>query len=137
MELATALKATKDGFQFVRDLRSALQRQEVNPNEVSDRLLQVQELLLEMQVTLAETQEENRGLRRQLEEQQRVADIGNQFSDSEGVFWYNNYPYCPNCWNVDRKPMRLNGPYASASDANSSWTCPIHNSKYYLRRRQW
>jgi hypothetical protein len=47
MDLVTAIKAGKDGFQFVRDLRGAIQREEVKPAEVRTVYL-IQEILLEL-----------------------------------------------------------------------------------------
>ena len=43
----------------------------------------------------------------------RMADFGAEFTKGEGLYWRDNFPYCPSCWDVDRKPVRLGGPVHS------------------------
>jgi hypothetical protein len=131
MNFAPGLSATKTGFDLIKSAHELLTKPDVNPAEVQARLLELQALMLEAQRALGEAEDENRHLQRQIDELRRTADFGKDFKFENGVYWYRDYPYCPNCWDVDRKPIRLTGPYGMT---NSDWDCPIHKSKFYLKK---
>ena len=136
MDFTVGLSATKTGFELIKGIRDLLKRDQVDPHEISNRLMELQELMLEAQGSLGEAQDENRKLRHEIEELRRVADFGKEFQFDEGVYWCREYPYCPNCWDADKKPIRLDGPYHAASPEESVWSCPVHRSKYYLKKRR-
>jgi hypothetical protein len=131
--LVTGLSATKTGFDLIRSLRESLGRPDVNPGDIQARLVELQSLMLDAQRALADADEENRELRRQLDDRSRIEEFGKQFQFEEGVYWHREYPYCPNCWDTDLKPTRLDGPYANINNSAQKWNCPIHKSVYHLR----
>jgi hypothetical protein len=131
MNIAAALSDAKTAFELARALQSGLARQQIKPEEVPARLMELQQHILSMQAILHDLAEENRTLSRRVEELQRSADFGKEFKFEDGVYWYRDYPYCPNCWDVDRKPIRLTGPYGMT---NADWDCPIHRAKFYLKK---
>jgi hypothetical protein len=134
MAISEGLSATKAGFELVRGALELLKRQDVDRNEVTARLLELQGLILETQRALGDAEDENRGLRRRVDELTNVVEFGNDFEFEEGVYWKRNYPYCPNCWDAERKPTRLSGPYAS-SGPKSRWDCPLHKTIFHLLRK--
>lgn len=139
--VGVGLSAVKTSFDLIRSLRELLTKPEVNPDEVQARLLEIQALLIDAQKGLADAEDENRLLRGRIEELERSADFGKDFTFEEGVYWYRDYPYCPNCWDRDRKATRLDGPYVALHDVNAAsntktlWKCMAHASMYYLKRR--
>ena len=135
MAIGEGLVAAKTGFDLIKTLREVLKRETVDPHEVSNRLMELQELMLEAQAALGEAQEHERDLNAQIREFKRTADFGADFRFEEGVYWKREYPYCPNCWDADRKPIALVGP-SDYSD-HTVWDCPIHKSRYHLRKRGW
>ena len=134
MELAGALKAGKYGFDLVKGIRETLRRDDVDPREISNRLMEIQELLLEMQSALGDAQEENRRLKAQLAEDDLLAKLSDQLAFQESVYWKKREdaslepePYCPKCWEKDQKLIHLNpgatrGFYACGID-NTSYKC--------------
>jgi len=133
MELGTAIKAGKDGFQFVRDLRGAIQREEVKPTEVADRLLQIQQLLLELQAALSGALDENRELRRQLDDKaDKKAVAADMVWELDGHFFVKNseralglIPYCPTCWKSNGKDVPL-----AATCTPGFFRCAIHDTPF-------
>lgn len=98
--------------------------------------MELQQHILTMQAVVHDLADENRKLRYKVEEFERITDFGKDFESKEGVYWRDNYPYCPNCWEADRKPTRLAGPYRIANSPSThpikKWNCPIHNITYCL-----
>lgn len=132
MSIAVGLSATKTGFDLIKSVRELLKRPEVDPAEISARLLELQELMLDARSALAEAQEDNAKLQTQVDELSRMADFGATFSSANGVYWHDGFPYCPVCWEVDRKPVRLGGPVPPYGSAFQDWTCPFHKSTFKL-----
>lgn len=133
--ITAGLSATKTGFDLARSIREALKKEKVDPKEISNQLIELQELLLQAKTALISAQDEKTELVKKIEELQRANAIGAQFEFDEGVYWFRNYPYCPNCWDADKKPTRLDGPFFSNDRSKHSWTCSVHKSKYYLHNR--
>ena len=137
MSVAAGLTATKAGLDVAKLLMDKLHGPDVDVHDVRAK---VQEMLIHVvnaQVALGEAQVEISELRHQVDERNRIENFGNAFVFEEGMYWYRDYPYCPNCWDSDRKPIRLDSPYAT-NTSNTAWNCSQHKSKYYLKRRpQW
>jgi hypothetical protein len=135
MNLTAALSTAKTAFDLARSLQNGLAIGQVKPEEVPARLMELQQHILSMQAIVHDLAEENRGLNEEVSDLKRCADFGKEFTFDEGVYWYRDYPYCPNCWDSDRKPIRLDGPYASNSETSCHFNCPQHKSKYYVKVR--
>jgi hypothetical protein len=132
MSIAAGLSATKTGFDLIKSVRELLKRQEVDPAEISARLLELQELMLDARTALSDAEEENKTLRTRIEGLVRMADFGDAFSRANGVYWHDGFPYCPVCWEVDRKPVRLGGPEPPYGSLFQDWTCSFHKSVFKL-----
>jgi hypothetical protein len=131
--IASGLSATKAGFELVKSLREVLRKDEIDPHEVSNRLMELQELMLDARSALADAQDEKAKLEARIAELTRMADIGQRFEHKEGMYWYERFPYCPTCWDVDRKPVRLAGPVRNEKDKVwNIWTCPYHKTAFHL-----
>jgi hypothetical protein len=130
MTIAAGLSATKTGFELIKSVREIVKRQGVDPGEVSARLLELQELMLNARTALTEAGDEKAKLEAQIAELTRMADFGKDFKSAHGVYWHQGFPYCPTCWDVDRKPVRLAGPIPN--EQYHMWTCPFHKPPYAL-----
>jgi hypothetical protein len=134
MTIAGGLSATKTGTELINSVRELLKRPQVDPGEISARLLELQDLMLDARIALSEAQEEKTRLENQIAELSRMAEFGKQFKSAYGVYWHEFYPYCPTCWDVDRKPVRLAGPSREPSGGPfENWTCPFHKVSFKLR----
>jgi hypothetical protein len=83
--------------------------------------------MLDARDALSEAQDEKAALEARIVELTRMADFGKDFMTSHGVYWKDAYPYCPVCWDVERKPVRLSGPIRiQGGGPVEQWTCPFH-----------
>jgi hypothetical protein len=132
MSIAAGLSATKTGFELIRAVREVVKRQGVDPGEVSARLLELQELMLDARTALNEASDEKAKLEAQIAELRRMADFGKDFQLVEGVYWRDEVPYCPICWDVDRKTVRLGGPTVRPAGFQNSvvWDCSFHKTTF-------
>jgi hypothetical protein len=138
MEISTGLAAVKNSVDLLAKLRDALRTTELKPDEILTRLAEMQDMMLNARMALLDAKEQEAALKSRISELERVHNIAADFKHEEGVYWYANYPYCVNCWDAGRKPIRLEGPYRVPNMANSpsrKWTCPVHKTVYYLRNR--
>ena len=140
MPIAEGIIATKGAIEVSKIALDLLRRPSIDAHEVRDKLIELQDLILNAQMVLGDAQEENRQLKVRITELERFHDISVQFDLDQGVYWYRGYPYCINCWDADRKPILLEGPYrianTSGSVADQEWVCPIHKTKFHLVARR-
>lgn len=138
MSIATGLSATKTGFDLVKSVRELVKRPEIDAAEISARLLELQELMLDARNALSEAQEEKVKLEARITELSRMAEFGKDFTRDEGVYWHEDAPYCPICWDVERKPVRLSGPLGASQGINGriDWACSIHKSSFGITREK-
>jgi hypothetical protein len=133
LDMATGLAAAKTSVELLRTLREVLKKDVVDPHEVSNRLMELQGLLLDARTSLADAFEEINSLRSQVSELMRMAEIGKELEASHGVYFRAGYPYCPVCWDVDRKPVRLSGPLRQErASSGDHWICPFHKQPLSL-----
>jgi len=133
MAIAEGLRATKAGFDLVKGALELVKREDIDRSEVLARLLELQGLLLDARTALSDADAEKKQLEAKISELVRMADIGKDFKSAHGVYWYLSNPYCPTCWDVDRKPVRLAGPVrtgATGHGEHNQWTCPFHKSVF-------
>jgi hypothetical protein len=135
MTVAAGLSAAKNGFDLLKNIREQLVKSQVlDPAELSGRLLGVQELMVDVRTALAEAQEEKASYEAQIAELKRMAQLGKEFKPAHGLYWTDGFPYCPTCWDVDRKPVRLAGPVRNGQTGrgdHNQWTCPFHKSVFF------
>jgi hypothetical protein len=132
MSIAGGLSATKTGFDLIKSAVDLLKRETVDVHEVQARLIELQGLMLEARSALVDAEEENRTLRRSIEDDQRRQEIENDMDfQTDGGFYIRKseaskgtIAYCPVCWKKGGRtiPMQL-------SDVGQYW-CSVHNTNY-------
>jgi hypothetical protein len=105
IDIVVGLGLAKNALDIVKAVREALKHTKLTPEETKDYLDTLQDKLVDVKTALADADDESRELRRQIEELKRMADLGKDFQPMEGVYWRDNVPYCPVCWDVDRKTV--------------------------------
>lgn len=131
MAIVEGIAAAKAAFEVSKVALDLTRYPKLDITAIHAKLLELQGLILSAQQALGEAVEENRQLRRDLDDRDRLKAFGKDFKFEDGVYWHRDYPYCPNCWDVDQKPIRLTGPYGLS---NSDWDCPVHKAKFYLKK---
>jgi len=143
MNFAAGLSATKTGFDLIKSARELLTRPDVNPAEVQSRLLELQALMLEAQRAIADAEEENRGLRRDIEQLKEQASVVASLEFAETVYWRRDAegklegPYCPTCWDDKRKLIRLKhteGRFGVSGDQRR-YDCILHGTIHLIPER--
>ena len=131
VELLTALGGVRTCLDLVKAAREMLKKDKPDIAAIAGHLSEVQDALFTAREGLGDAQEEIRKLNHQIEELKRFADIGKDFTFEQGVYWLNGFPYCPACWDADRKPIRLAGPLPGIDMGRQNWACPVHNKVNY------
>jgi hypothetical protein len=134
IDIAVGLALARNGLEIIKAVREAAKQKKLSNEEFLDYLATLQDKLVDVKTALMDADEDNRQLRRRLEDATRMADFGAQFKFAEGLYWREQYPYCPVCWDVDRKPTRLGGP-VSGDFYSEIWQCPIHKSHHVAKER--
>ncbi|HKV62126.1 MAG TPA: hypothetical protein VJO16_09445, partial [Candidatus Acidoferrum sp.] len=80
MDITAALSGAKTAFELARALQNGLARQQIKPEEVPARLMELQQHILSMQAILHDLAEENRTLQHRVEELERVSDFAKDFT---------------------------------------------------------
>jgi hypothetical protein len=135
MAIVEGIAAAKAAFEVSKVALDLTRYPKLDNDAIRAKLLELQGLILSAQAALGEARDENTVLRAELDLRNVRQEFAKQFVAAEGVYWVSNYPYCPNCWEIDQKPMRLSGPFYSGNNVNGKWTCPGHNSTFFLRLR--
>src|SRR5689334_22424323 len=118
MDIVTGISLTKGAADAVKAIREALGKK---PEVVNAELIKLNGIILEMQEQLRQAHAEITGLTNRLNEVGRLLEFRDelQFRAETGVYWKGEWPYCPNCWEGNRKPVRLQ------EMANGIWSCPM------------
>lgn len=138
VDIVSAIALTKNAFDIVKGVREALKQKKLTPDEMRDYLDTIQDKLVDVKTALADADEENRALRRQIDELKRMADFGKDFQFMEGVYWCQNVPYCPICWDIDRKTVRLSGPTGKSTGFSDvhGWECCFHKTLFGISKEK-
>ena len=135
MAIVEGIAAAKAAFEVSKMALDLTRYPKLDTDAIHAKLLELHGLILSTQQVLGEAAEENRQLKAELDDRERRKAIGKDFSTEEGVYWKDNYPYCPVCWESDLRPVRMSGPFATTSRGYAKWTCPTHNGTYFAKSR--
>jgi hypothetical protein len=130
MPIAEGIAAAKLALDAGTKALDLLRYPKIDGEAVRNKITEMQDLVFSAQRALGDAEEENRSLRRELDEVKRMADIGKNFKSELGVYWLAGSSYCPACWDVDRKPVRLGGPIKDGRI--KLYTCPLHKVTYTM-----
>lgn len=132
--VSSALRALKTITQIATDVKST---------ELTDKIIELQQSLLEMQTGMTGLVDDNQALKHQIEELRRLGDISDDMEYVEDGGFYirksekaagKNIAYCPACWGDTRKTVALN-----PLSGRGVFRCEIHHATYQTaetRRRQ-
>jgi hypothetical protein len=134
MEIVAALSVAKTCLDLIKGIREAAKKKTLTSDEITDYLSTLQDKIVDIKTALVEAEDENRQLKKELQEAKRMADFGADFTTGEGLYWREKYPYCPSCWDIDRKPVRLGGPVHDIA-RGEIWQCPVHKVHHITRQR--
>jgi hypothetical protein len=139
MDITAALSSAKTAFELARALHTGLARQQIKPEEVPARLMELQQHILSMQAVVHDLAEENRQLQRKLDDQDehRKLDADMDFVIDGGFYVRKSevqkglIAYCPVCWKKDGKTIPLE------TSMTSGWFhCSVHNTVYKTAKRR-
>lgn len=111
----------------------------VNAVEFNQKLIELQRLIFELQGKLLEIQNENTMLTEENRRLKSVEEIRGKLIFSRQVYWVMDGdnldgPYCPNCWDLNRKLVRLT--IWDGSDPKAiNYRCGIDGNYFYAKER--
>ena len=130
MELGAALKAGKYGFDLVKGLRESLRRGEIDHLEISNRLMELQELLLEMQSAVSDSKDREQTLEQKVrdaeERYEKLRQKREDYTFKDNVYFHKDGsgPYCPTCLDGDQKAVNL------IRGGDNIVRCAVHKQSY-------
>jgi hypothetical protein len=135
IDIAAGLLLSKNALDIVMAVRKAIrEKKKLTDEEMRDYLETLQDKLVDVRTALLEADEVNRALKGEIADAKRMADFGAEFTKGEGLYWRDKYPYCPSCWDIDRKPVRLGGPVRDIN-RGETWRCPMHKVEHVTLHR--
>jgi hypothetical protein len=133
MAIAAGLSAIKTGFGLIKSAVELLKRETVDVHEVQARLIELQGLMLDARSALVDAEEENRSLKRALEDRDDAKKLAEDMEfQNDGGFYVRKseagkglIAYCPLCWQKDHLTVPL-----ETVRAPGSFKCSLHETFY-------
>lgn len=137
MDIATDSSALKAATELARSLRDGLKSGAIKGDEISGRIGEIYDHIVDSKDALVEARDEIQQLKDQLNELNRLWDFGKDLKSEFGAYWREDFQYCPSCWEQERKLTRLGGPVPDPMTmSRQSWTCPVHKATYHISRKK-
>ena len=132
--------ATKNVFDIFKGAWELLQKDHIDRAALAQQMTTLYKAFSDLQTHLDEVTRqaatEKTRLETRINELTQWVAIGESFKFGDGVYWREGAPYCPVCWEQDRKPTRLGGPWRTLWVPHmENWACPFHNSTYQTLNR--
>jgi hypothetical protein len=134
MPIAEGIAAAKGALDVSKLVLDLLRRPNVDGQAVRDKLLELQDLIFSAQRALGDAEEENRQLRRQLDDRVALKALEEDLEFcSDGAFLRRksevakrlDNPYCPACWGEKRLAVPL-----APMEVTGYYRCPLHDVSY-------
>jgi hypothetical protein len=98
--------------------------------ELRDQVVRLRSLVLELQTDLATVLREKAELQVRLRRLEEAFQPAGEVVYAESVYWdvcdgIRNGPYCPNCYDADRRMIRLN-----PGSEKGTYSCHIHDTTF-------
>jgi|NGEPerStandDraft_6_1074524.scaffolds.fasta_scaffold54051_2 hypothetical protein len=138
MDIGSGIAALKAGFDISATIAQRIKEGKLSASEISDLLLKLREALLDSQAALIQAAEENRVLKEELANNNRITEVEKDLQyRNDGGFYVRasevadgrEIPYCPLCWGNERKLVPLN-----PGDGSGYYYCSIHKAPYETAR---
>jgi hypothetical protein len=132
MDVKSAISAGKTAFELAKSLMNGLSKGQIQADEVPSRLMELQQHILNMQSVVHDLAEENRGLKQQLENSQRLLALDDdmEYVESGGFYARKSEQlsipyYCHVCWKKDNLTVPL-----ERTASPGYLRCAIHGTTY-------
>lgn len=138
MPIAEGIAAARLAMDAGSKALDLLRHPKIDGEQVRARLVEMQDLIFSAQRSLGDADDEAKNLRARIVDLERYVEIGKGFEASDGVYWHSGCPYCPVCWDVDRKPVRLSGPHNASpiGGGRFEWSCALHGATFAIGRQK-
>lgn len=110
VDIAAITGAVSGALGVLKDVVTLAKKAE--NHELNEKVADLQGRFLDIQMQLIDLTNENQNLKQQVSERERETEIGKDLVYQESVYWLRkpegrDGPYCPNCWDAQRKLIRL------------------------------
>ena len=133
LEIGAAIQAANAALTAIKTLAGTVTQAQDKAEAVTvlSALAELGTTIGTLQIALAELRTENEDLKRELQAACDVADLGSRLQHAETVYWKLDGagkrvggPFCPYCWDRERKLVHLNG-------IEGKYQCDIHKATFY------
>ena len=116
MAIAEGIAAAKSAMDVGTKVIDLLRHPKIDGEAVRNSIIEMQDLIFSAQRALGDAEDENRRLRHQLEDREELKTIADDLEYQEDGGYYlrmserakgSTIPYCPVCWNIERKTIPL------------------------------
>jgi len=134
MDIATGLAAAKAALEATKAALDLLKRDKVDKQEVTSRVMEMQEMVLRTREALGDALEENRNLREQIAKHDRLKELEADMDYVEDGGFYvkksekaagKNIAYCPLCFKAAHADVPLN-----PQSGRGHFYCEIHKAGF-------
>jgi hypothetical protein len=134
MNIAAGLAGLKAAADLTKTMRDAAKAGTLKPDEFVGRVGEIYDYIIDSRAALVDAQEELQRLKDQIRELQDKSQLGKDLVFDGYVYWLKDdaYPYCPLCWDRDRKLVRLRnlGTDTYSGVRKTDYHCGIHSQSY-------
>lgn len=109
--IEVGIKAVTAALALAREVLNLSGAPQINKRTIQEKLDEMMVPVKDAQMALEKADVEITSLRASLHQIQRVQGFGDDFILAERLYWYKGFPYCPQCWDHDRKLTPMNGPW--------------------------
>lgn len=132
MDITGSLAGATAAFELIGTLRNALSSRTISPEEIANRMMEIQQILLTLQRDLSQSAMDNWTLRKEIDELKSAADSKADIEYVEDGGYYVRrseaidtlIAYCPLCWGNNDKLVPMN------RHETGSFFCFIHGVNF-------
>jgi hypothetical protein len=140
MAIVEGIAAAKAAFEVSKVVLDLTRFPKLDIDTIHARLLELQGLILSAQMALGDLGEENRQLSHKLDDREALKELAKSLVFGYTVYWRDfgeesyDGPYCPTCWDADRKLIRLSfwGEDMYGGVQKRRHDCPIHGYQFFI-----
>lgn len=131
MDIVAGLSIAKSALDIVKAVREALKQKKLTSEQILEQLVALQDRLVDVNTALADADDENRRLKREIEDLkaqlQRRQFLRENYEFRDNMVWNRGAregPYCPVCFEADDKLVHLQ------DLGDQCYDCTIHRQTF-------
>jgi hypothetical protein len=139
MDIIAGLSGIKTAADLTKMLRDGLKGGTIKADEVTGRIGEIYDYILDSKAALLEAKEEAESLQAQIKELKDARELTDSLEHDGKVYWKSKGdkwegPFCAKCWDQNRKLVRLDHQNTTRDGELSFW-CSVDRLTFTTRKR--